>query len=88
MASRVEFDPAPAMTGTLPRAVSTHSSTTRMCSLWLRVGRLAGGADRNQPVGSLRDLPFDQPREGRLVDLAVLERRNEGGDGTLETLNC
>src|SRR5687768_16189923 len=38
MASRVEFDPAPAMTGTRPRAVSTHSATTRMCCLWLRVG--------------------------------------------------
>ncbi len=51
-------------------------------------GRLTGGADRNQPLGSLRDLPFDQPLEGRLIELAVLERRNEGGDGTLETLDC
>src|SRR5262249_39511660 len=38
MASFVEFEPAPAITGTRPRAVSTQSATTRICSLWLRVG--------------------------------------------------
>ncbi len=37
MASTVELDPAPATTGTRPAATSTHSSTTRRCSAWLRV---------------------------------------------------
>ena len=34
----VEFDPAPAITGTRPRACSTHHSTTCMCSSWDSVG--------------------------------------------------
>src|SRR5438445_11856008 len=38
MASLVEFEPAPAITGTRPLASSTHHSTTRLCSSWLTVG--------------------------------------------------
>src|SRR6202047_1560744 len=38
MASLVELEPAPAITGTLPLASSTHHSTTRLCSSWLTVG--------------------------------------------------
>src|SRR4030088_1338434 len=38
MASLVEFEPAPAITGTRPRASSMHHSTTRLCSSWLTVG--------------------------------------------------
>src|SRR5579859_650406 len=38
MASSVEFEPAPAITGTRPADASTHSSTTRLCSAWDRVG--------------------------------------------------
>src|SRR5207253_4073682 len=34
----VEFEPAPAITGTRRFACSTHHSTTRRCSSWLRVG--------------------------------------------------
>src|SRR5882762_6282747 len=38
MASLVELDPAPAITGTRPLASSMHHSTTRLCSSWLTVG--------------------------------------------------
>src|SRR5258705_11340115 len=38
MASLVEFEPAPAITGTRPRTSSMHHSTTRLCSTWLTVG--------------------------------------------------
>src|SRR5436309_14759671 len=38
MASLVEFEPAPAITGTRPLASATHHSTTRSCSSWLTVG--------------------------------------------------
>src|SRR5262249_11409548 len=37
-ASRVEFDPAPATTGTRPSACSTHHSTTCLCSSCESVG--------------------------------------------------
>src|ERR1700722_19221924 len=38
MASLVELEPAPAITGTRPAASSMHHSTTRLCSSWLTVG--------------------------------------------------
>src|SRR6195952_2242264 len=38
MASLVEFEPAPAITGTRPAASSIHHSTARLCSSWLSVG--------------------------------------------------
>src|SRR5665213_2524645 len=38
MASLVELEPAPAITGTRPFASPMHHSTTRLCSSWLTVG--------------------------------------------------
>ena len=38
IASVVEFEPAPAITGTRPLASSMHHSTTCLCSSWLSVG--------------------------------------------------
>src|SRR6267154_2871267 len=38
MASLVELEPAPAITGTRPLASSMHHSTTRLCSSWFTVG--------------------------------------------------
>src|ERR1700674_4181795 len=38
MASLVELEPAPAITGTRPAASSMHHSTMRLCSSWLPVG--------------------------------------------------
>ncbi len=40
-------------------------------------GAFAGGADRHQPVRSLRDLPIHQLLERPFVDRAALERRNQ-----------
>ena len=41
---------------------------------------LAGGADRDQAVGALGDLPVHERAEGRLVERAVLEGRDQGGE--------
>ena len=38
IASAVLFEPAPAMTGTRPRASSMQTCTTRRCSSWVSVG--------------------------------------------------
>ena len=38
IASAVEFEPAPAITGTRLAATSMHSSMTRLCSSWESVG--------------------------------------------------
>src|SRR6202012_1302098 len=38
IASLVELEPAPAITGTRPLDSSMHHSTTRLCSSWLSVG--------------------------------------------------
>ena len=37
----------------------------------------AGGADRNQPIGALGDLPVDQGAEGFLIDGPVAEWGDE-----------
>ncbi len=37
MVSAVSLEPQPAITGTRPATVSTHSSTTRLYSAWLKV---------------------------------------------------
>ena len=45
---------------------------------------LTGGADRHQAMDAARDLALDQRHEGFLVDLPVLERRDEGWNDALE----
>ena len=40
----------------------------------------ARGADRDEPVGALGDLPIDQVAERFLVDRTVLERGDERGE--------
>ena len=44
-------------------------------------GAFAGGADGHHTVDAGRDLTLDEPDEGFFVDLAILERRNQGGNG-------
>src|SRR5438552_1796249 len=60
MASAVEFDPAPATTGTRPAASCTQISMTRLCSSWLSVADSPvvpaglvrqGGVVMMQPIG-------------------------------------
>src|SRR6266481_758298 len=43
-----------------------------------------GGADRHQAVGALGDLPAHQAPKGRFVERAVLERRDQSGEGAPE----
>ena len=38
IASRVEFEPVPAITGTRPPAISTQRLTNALCSSWFSVG--------------------------------------------------
>ena len=77
MASAVELEPAPAITGTRFLADFDAQLDDALVLVVAERGALAGGADRHQPVRALRDLPFDQPLERLLVDLAVLERRDQ-----------
>ena len=78
IASAVEFEPVPAMTGMRPRAVSITISTTRLCSSWVRVGD-----SPVVPQGTSPSVPFatwnsTSSRSFALVDLAVAERRDHG----------
>src|ERR1700753_2517405 len=49
-------------------------------------GRFAGGAAREQALRALRDLPADQRAKRRLIHLAILERRDQGGDGAFDAV--
>jgi hypothetical protein len=42
-------------------------------------GRFAGGADRGDAINAALDLRLYEALEGRDVNLAVLERRDDGG---------
>src|SRR5262249_55165738 len=45
---------------------------------------LAGGADRDESIGALGDLPFDQIAERALVDRIALERGDQRGERSPE----
>ena len=60
IASAVELEPAPAITGTRFLAALMHSSMTCLCSSWLSVGLSPVVPDGNEPVRALLDLPLDQ----------------------------
>jgi len=82
MASLVELEPAPAITGTRPPASLMHHSTTRLCSSWFTVGLSPVVPTGTRPwVPSAICQPY-QPAKGRLVERAVLERRDQSGEGT------
>jgi len=42
--------------------------------------RFAGRPARHKTVGALIDLPIHMPLKGALVELSVVERRDQGGD--------
>ena len=48
-------------------------------------GTLPGRADRHKPMRAVDDLPIRQGAESRLVETAVLKRRDKRGEGTLES---
>jgi hypothetical protein len=75
MASAVELEPAPAMTGRSPDA-QLHDSPV----LVVRQGRgLAGGADGHEPVHAAADLALHEGDKSRFVDCPVAEGGDEGG---------
>src|SRR5690606_34242858 len=49
-----------------------------------KCGALAGRSDRNEAVRTLSDLPFDDPLISRLIESAVLERRNQRRERSLK----
>src|SRR5580692_3083421 len=63
MASRVEFEPAPAITGTRPSAPSMHHSTTRLCSSWLTVGLSPVVPTGTRPLVPSAICQFTSPRK-------------------------
>src|SRR5262245_35480405 len=77
MASSVELEPAPAITGTRLFATSTHSSTTPLVLVMTERGARAGGTYGHEPVRALRDLPFDQAPKRLLVDTSATKRRDQ-----------
>ncbi|MEJ0041332.1 MAG: hypothetical protein WDM81_03590 [Rhizomicrobium sp.] len=79
MASSVELEPAPAMTGTRPLASSTQISITRMCSSWLSVGDspvVPQGTRPWLPCAICQDTSL---RERGLVHRAAAQGRDEAG---------
>ena len=70
MASSVELEPAPAITGTRPAAV-LDAQLDHPAVLVVAQGRgLPGGADRHQAVHAAGDLALDQARRRRLSSTA------------------
>src|SRR5580692_6037182 len=63
MASLVEFEPAPAITGTRPLASSTHHSTTCLCSSWLSVGLSPGVPTGTRPCEPCSICQLTRPRK-------------------------
>ena len=59
------------------------SSTTCRCSSWLSVG-LSPVVPTGTRPWCLGDLPLDQPLVGLVIDLAVLEWRDQCRERTLE----
>jgi hypothetical protein len=47
-------------------------------------GRFAGGAARHQPLAALLDLSGNKLSERGFIDLAILHRRDQGGNGSFD----
>ena len=71
IAFRVSFEPAPATTGTRPRACSTAISTTRRCSSSVIVAASPVEPHGHEEVDPLVDLPVDEAAQRALVDGAA-----------------
>ena len=84
MASSVELEPAPAITGTRPGRFLDADFHHPHMFLMAEGGRFAGGAAGHQAMAALLDLPGDEFAEGLLVHLAVPHRGDQGGNGALD----
>lgn len=74
MASAVEFEPVPAMTGTLFPHLFHADVDDPLVLLVGERGRLAGGAAGHDARDAAFYLEVDEVPEGLLIDLSVLER--------------
>ena len=85
MASRVEFAPVPAMTGIRLAARCTTRAHDADVLLDAQRRRFAGRADRDDAVGAVGDVEFDQAIERLVIDRAVrLHGRDERHDAAAE----
>ena len=85
IASAVEFEPVPAITGTpCPSAASTQMLDDALVLVMAEGRRFAGRAAGHQAVGALVDLPVDEVSESLLVDRAVVERRDQRDERSVE----
>ena len=80
MASRVEFAPVPAITGTRLALCSTASLDEEVVFLEIHRRRLAGRADHHDAVRSFADVPVDEPPERIEVEPAVIVHRGHDRD--------
>ena len=72
IASSVELEPAPAITGA-PLGGLDAQLDDLLVLLVAQRRAFARGADRHQAVGAFSDLPFDQTLECAVIDFAALE---------------
>ena len=68
MASSVEFDPVPAITGTRPFAVYDRQLDDALVLIVIQRRALAGRSGRHKSVRAFADLPIDDAPEGFLVE--------------------
>ena len=86
MASSVELEPAPAITGTRPLASSTQISITRSCSSWLRVGDLPVVPQGTSPWVPSAICQATRARNAASSTLPFLNGRDQGGDGAFDAV--
>ena len=80
MASAVEFEPAPGDHRHAALRLLDAPFDDLLVLLVRQRRALAGGADRDEAIGALGDLPVDQAAESLLVERAVPERGDERGE--------
>ena len=83
-ASRVEFEPVPAMTLQRPRIASTPRRIVSRCSSWSSVADSPVVPTATKPSTPDFDLPVDQPRVGVRVNAVVAEGGDERGVSSRE----
>lgn len=85
MASRVLLEPAPGDDGNAFVDLLDADADSGFMLVVGHRGGFAGGAAGHEAVDALFDLPFDEFTVSFLIDLAVLERRHQCGESSVET---
>ena len=84
MASAVELEPVPAMTGTRPVGLLEDDPDDVQMLFVIQGGRLAGGAAGDDGVGAVLDLEIHQFAQFLLVNRSVVEWGHDGDDASFE----